>query len=259
MKQASYAYTVTSIYRKYLDMYLANPSKEYKVSKEDYETLLNAGNRNGFTEGYYNKHNGKDMVTLSSANHESAKGNIDESAICEPKKIPINIDAKFSIGNDAIKVSLKNPADNVSIINNIWARDSITEAARSKAMTEDDFKKQLLKLGNTFFTVENAESDVDIELDDNLFVPVSKLNELRRKAFKELIDNLLMNKKRSFKRELLRLDAGNIHELTNTDGMLSVMSYENFIPDIIIDKKYVRRIYIELANLNLYRYRQRHS
>jgi putative protease len=250
MKQASYAYTVTSIYRKYLDIYLNNPKGEYKVKKEDYDALLNAGNRNGFTEGYYNKHNGKDMVTLSSANHESAKGNIDEAEICTSKKLPIVIDAKFSVGDDAIKVSLKNNKDNVSIVNNIWSRDSITEPALNKAMTRDDFAKQLKKLGNTFFVVEDDEKDLNISIEGDLFVPVSKLNELRRKALYELINNLLQNKKRRFRGEISRIKP---HVSSVSDGTapyLSVGSYENFIPDAFLDKKYVKRIYIELANFN---------
>lgn len=250
MKQASYAYTVTSIYRKYLDIYLNNPKGEYKVKKEDYEILLNSGNRNGFTDGYYNKHNGKDMVTLSSANHESAKGNIDEAEICTSKKLPIVIDAKFSVGDDAIKVSLKNNKDNVSIVNNIWSRDSITEPALNKAMTRDDFAKQLKKLGNTFFVVEDDEKDLNISIEGDLFVPVSKLNELRRKALNELINNLLQNKKRRFRGEISRIKP---HVFTVSDvtaPYLSVGSYENFIPDAILDKRYVKRIYIELANFN---------
>ncbi len=249
MKQASYAYTVVSIYRKYLDKYLNNPKGEYKVAKEDMKALLDAGNRNGFTDGYYVRHNGKDMITLSSANHESAKGNIDEDTVCTPNKLPITIDAKFSIGDDAIKVSLKNKSDNVSLVNNIWSRGSITEAAKSKAMTQADFAKQLTKLGNTFFVVEDIDADLNITMDDGLFVPVSKLNELRRQALNELINNLLQNKRRKLKTELLPLDT--MKEASSIDNpYVSVMSYDNFIPDVIIDKPYIKRIYIELSRFN---------
>ena len=247
MKQASYAYTVVSIYRKYLDIYL-NKSTAYKVSEEDYKALLDAGNRNGFTDGYYKRHNGKEMVTLSSANHESSKGNIDEESICTPKKLPIKIDAKFAIGDDAIKVSLKNNSDNVSIVSNIWSRGTITEKAQNRAMSKDDFAKQLTKLGNTFFMVEDKDADLNITADDGLFVPVSKLNELRRKALQELINNLLQNKKRKFKSDLSRIEEPYKKDTKNTT--LSMMSYGNFIPDVLIDKPYIKRIYIELAGFN---------
>lgn len=247
MKQASYAYTVVSIYRKYLDIYL-NKSAAYKVSEEDYKALLDAGNRNGFTDGYYKRHNGKEMVTLSSANHESSKGNIDEESICTPKKLPIKIDAKFAIGDDAIKVSLKNNSDNVSIVSNIWSRGTITEKAQNRAMSKDDFAKQLTKLGNTFFMVEDKDADLNITADDGLFVPVSKLNELRRKALQELINNLLQNKKRKFKSDLSRIEEPYKKDTKNTT--LSIMSYGNFITDVLIDKPYIKRIYIELAGFN---------
>ena len=82
MKQAEYAAGVVSVYRKYLDLYLecfervgdARLAKEaYRVSKEDRRSLFDFGNRSGFTEGYYRKHNGRDMITLEKPNH--AKGN----------------------------------------------------------------------------------------------------------------------------------------------------------------------------------------
>ena len=47
--------------------------KDYHVSKEDMQKLYDFGNRSGFTKGYYEKHNGNDMITFQKPNH--AKGN----------------------------------------------------------------------------------------------------------------------------------------------------------------------------------------
>lgn len=68
MKRAEYVAAVTSIYRKYIDLYEAG--KEYKVSKEDEKTLLELYNRGGFHSGYYEQKNGKNMIAVDRPNHK---------------------------------------------------------------------------------------------------------------------------------------------------------------------------------------------
>ena len=70
MKQAEYAAGVVSVYRKYLDRYLASGREGDTVSKEDKKKLLNFGNRSGFTEGYFGQWNGPDMITFDKPGHE---------------------------------------------------------------------------------------------------------------------------------------------------------------------------------------------
>ena len=69
MKKPEYVASVTAMYRKYADLYLKSGRKGYKVLKEDKEKLMDIYNRGNFSEGYYNKRNGKDMVSLSRPNH----------------------------------------------------------------------------------------------------------------------------------------------------------------------------------------------
>ncbi len=70
MKQEAYVAGVAAIYRKYLDLYENHPNGDYRVSSEDYQKLLDLGNRSGFTDGYYKRHNGRDMVTFHKPSHE---------------------------------------------------------------------------------------------------------------------------------------------------------------------------------------------
>ncbi len=72
MKQAEYAAGVTSIYRKYMDLYLKYGKDSYQVSPLDQKMLFDLGNRSGFTEGYLNQWNGADMLTINMPSH--AKG-----------------------------------------------------------------------------------------------------------------------------------------------------------------------------------------
>ena len=73
MKNVTYAAGVTSIYRKYTDMYLENGRKGYHVSQEDKNMLLDIFNRGSFTSGYYNSEKGKNMMSLSRPNHMGVK------------------------------------------------------------------------------------------------------------------------------------------------------------------------------------------
>ena len=55
---------MVSIYRKYVDMYLAHGRSGYRVDLADRRALLELFDRGGQSEGYYKEHNGRDMVVL---------------------------------------------------------------------------------------------------------------------------------------------------------------------------------------------------
>ena len=63
----------------------------------------------------------------------------------------------------------------------VYSEEEI-QVANNKAATYEDVKNRLSKTNNTIFEVEHF----DITLDENLFIPVKVLNELRRKALDEL-------------------------------------------------------------------------
>jgi len=69
MKKPEYVAGVVSIYRKYIDLYLKNGRKGYKVDQDDRNILMDLYNRGGFTNGYYGQHNGRQMISLSKPNH----------------------------------------------------------------------------------------------------------------------------------------------------------------------------------------------
>ena len=64
MKQPSYVATVTAMYRKYTDLYLQNGRNGFKVSRKDMEVLKQAYQRRGYCDGYYYRHNGKEMISF---------------------------------------------------------------------------------------------------------------------------------------------------------------------------------------------------
>ena len=73
MKNVTYAAYVTSIYRKYVDKYIANGRKGYRVSDKDIEQLCDIYNRGAFTTGFYDTGKGRDMMALTRPNHWGVK------------------------------------------------------------------------------------------------------------------------------------------------------------------------------------------
>lgn len=72
--------------------------------------------------------------------------------------------------------------ETVSVISN----DSPSEAINI-ATTKEKIINQISKTGNTPFEFKN----INLELDDNLFVPISSLNELRRNALEKLMSKII--------------------------------------------------------------------
>lgn len=69
MKRPEYVAGVTSMYRKYVDLYRKAGRKKFQVSEKDKEMLLDLYNRGGFHTGYYQQRNGRDMIAVSRPNH----------------------------------------------------------------------------------------------------------------------------------------------------------------------------------------------
>ncbi len=69
MKKPEYVALVTAMYRKYVDLYLANGKAKFSVNPKDKEKLMDLYNRGGFHGGYYYQNNGRDMLALDRPNH----------------------------------------------------------------------------------------------------------------------------------------------------------------------------------------------
>lgn len=106
----------------------------------------------------------------------------------EEKKIPIGIYLKAK-ENEPLTLEITEGK-----ITHLEVTSTICEKAKTQATTKEDIMKHLSKLGNTPYKV--LERDIKIELEDNLFIPMKALNELRRKAVDELTNKRLFREKR---------------------------------------------------------------
>jgi len=104
MKNANYVGLVTSLYRKYIDLYLSDPQK-YKVEEQDLLKISQIYNRGGFSEGYYNKKNGLEMISPLRPNHQGIiVGKVEK--IIDNHTIQIKVNTKINQG-DCLEISSK--------------------------------------------------------------------------------------------------------------------------------------------------------
>ena len=181
MKKPEYTAGVTSIYRKYLDLLFEKGPEAYQVSAKDKQYLLDLFNRGGSCTGYYQMQNGPTMMAFS---NEKKTGEV--SVTLRKKKEKIQGILILFPGSPAIlDVSCRG----------IHASASVGEVqyAQNQPMSEERIRAQMEKLGNTLYEWE----DLEIQMDESIFIPVKMLNEVRRMALEALEEEML----RPYRRE----------------------------------------------------------
>lgn len=175
MKQKEYAAGVVSIYRKYLNSYDIDPA-HYKVDPNDLQLLSDLGNRSGFSTGYYQNQNGKQMITLSSANYERNELP-DTSNFPDPTK-------KQRAVNALIKLNLNQPMRLILTVDEqtIEVEGAIVEQAQKVPLTKEIIQEKIAQTGNSHYVFE----PLSIQLDEDAFVPASALKQLKRESIEKL-------------------------------------------------------------------------
>lgn len=270
MKSIEYVAGVTAIYRKYLDLlknmvdrYDINDVKEkYSVDKEDINRLSELYVRDGFTDGYFYRHNGQNMMSLIHPKNTgrvigkiiSVKGskavvklqpdfirndslhakdilvvfhgNHDETVLTVPaavegkseftlnlpagshlikgskvyrrfhrkyadeirdmyidneKKTAVDVEVILKKGNHAIlKLTLE--SGKIAVI-----KGDPVDASLNHPITASDVERQMKKTGAVPFYVNTCR----IEMDQDIFIPMSKLKTMRQEAFASLENKIL--------------------------------------------------------------------
>ena len=185
MKSPRYTAGVVSIYRKSTDRYLDHGREGYHVEPEDRKMLLDLFDRGGFTSGYYEEHNGRDMVALKEK-PEFREGN--QKLFDYLDRAYVEAELKESVMGHVILETGKPSVMTLSCSGvEVTVNGQAPEAAQKQPMTEEKVLKQLNKTGNTPFFFEHLSA----ELKGEMFLPVQALNELRRSGLKALESALL--------------------------------------------------------------------
>ena len=190
MKRAEYTAGVVRIYRKYLDLCLEG--KPRKISREDMAQLMLLFNRDGFSQGYYQTRNGREMMALTNAKEkereesatakkrEALYGEIQESFREKKAQEKIKGSLKLSVGEPAILELEKGET-------RIRVRGDLVQEAKNQPLSRERIGQQMEKTGNTPFIFEKLE----ITLEGPVFLPMQGLNQLRRSGLENLEEELL--------------------------------------------------------------------
>lgn len=237
MKQAGYASGVVAYYRRYIDS-----MKE--VSDKDYKNIAGLGNRCGFTDKYYFEHNGTDMVTFEKPNFVSDAS--DEL----PQFSKIKIQGKLTL-KEAEPGALTVTCGEYRFTSYM---DPVSHALKAPAERKN-VAERISKTGDTPFEFEN----IDITMDNDIFVPNGALNKLRREAIEGLQNEILTQYKRtasaSYGRKSKKTseikpsgDPKVIASVRDGKQLYRLLEYDN-ISEIYIDSsKYGRRDFVKEFN-----------
>lgn len=243
MKSPRYTAGVVSIYRKYTDLYLERGRDGYRVEEKDRRMLLDLFDRGGFTEGYYRKHNGRDMSVwkekpaFREGNQELFE-ELDRTYVDGRKQEKVEGSVHLKLGEPArLTLSLGEVA--------VTVEGETPDTAQSQPVTEEKLKKQLMKTGNTPFVFRKLETLIE----GTVFLPVQALNELRRKGTEALYNAVLTPYYREVKEppdsEALDLQCANKEASGNRTLSVSLENPE--VLPVILENEDISRVYLEAA------------
>ncbi len=191
MKSPEYAAGVTALYRKYIDLYYLDPNAPYNVDPDDLKALMSLYIRSDIQDGYYFNHNGKEMITPGKPGYLKT----DDALLKKVRERYLSADHAPSVqaaesvyltpGETSVLVLTAKDASGADVT--VSVTGDLVDAAQKSPLTEDAVRKQLIKTGDSAFTITHC----DVILSGDVFMPVKALNALRRAGLTALEDALL--------------------------------------------------------------------
>ncbi|MBR5473727.1 MAG: U32 family peptidase, partial [Clostridia bacterium] len=171
MKRPEYVSAATAACRQAVDNGFIDPKL--------FKTLQDVFSRSGFTDGYYNGKLGREMFGIRTKDDVIAAGDtysyLHELYRAERQNIAIKMSAEIAT-DKPMSLTISDGKNIVTVTGDT------PQAAKNKAAEKQGVIESLTKLGNTPYYCSN----IDLALDDGLFVAASVLNALRRDAIEQL-------------------------------------------------------------------------
>jgi len=184
LKSPTYVYGVTSIYRKLLD-------EGRNATQRDIRELESLFTR-GFTDGYFAHRYGKMSSSRVSGTAEGGSSTISQTVSAALKqriadhreksktegKLPISAEFTLSHGSpSSLTLTLGEKS--------VTAVGEIPSVADGRPLTAESAAKNLTKMGSTPYSL--SENDIIFNIEDDLWMPTSAINSLRRSATDALL------------------------------------------------------------------------
>jgi putative protease len=176
MKRSEYVAEVTDIYRRLVD-------EGRKPNRQEQQQLHDAFSRSGFTDWYYQGKKGAGMFGTRPENTPEPK------ELFAAAKASYEKEDRRTVG---VSMHCSVRADEAATLTASAAGETVTvtgavpEAARNRALTEDELQVRLGKTGGTAFTAQ----EITVALDDGLMLSAGAVNAMRRDALEQLTQKL---------------------------------------------------------------------
>ncbi len=172
MKRPEYVAVITDIYRRLAD-------EKRKPTRAEQQQLHDAFSRSGFTDWYYQGKKGGGMFGTRPENTPEPR------ELFAAAKAGYEKEDRRTVG---VTMHCTVQADQPSALTvsaageRVCVTGAVPEAARNRALTEDELRTRLAKTGGTVFTPQ----EITVELDDGLMLSAGAINALRRDALQQL-------------------------------------------------------------------------
>ena len=200
MKSPLYAAGITEIYRKYTDLYLEEGREGFRIDPRDLEQLRQIYDRGGFTNRYFTAKNGRDMMAFA---EKTKFREVPPELVKRLKESYVEADWKEKISGECVCLSgeviraratytLKD-GDAIEVS----AEGNVADAAKNRAVTEEEIRRPFEKTGDTPFEWEA----LTIQTDGKSFVPMGAVKELRRELLEKMREALVLPYRRTEQEE----------------------------------------------------------
>jgi putative protease len=172
LKSEYYTAAITDVYRRVLD-------SDAGPQKEDYDTITASFFRGGYTTGYFDNINDRQLFNFAKNENPYSKETekLDKyykqilSKNIEFSKIPVKISLDINIDKN-VMVKLYFAGQEYS-----FSSKTIPVPAKNAPITKEKLIEQLDKTGNETFFFENIDINMN---DENIFITISDINNIRR-------------------------------------------------------------------------------
>ena len=114
------------------------------------------------------------------------------------KKLEINFDFTAKLNEKLILKTYLEDENGNRILNLEEISETLTQKAQKRAISEEDINEKLSEIGDSEFTVKN----IKIDIDENIFIPLSELKNLKRNAVEKFREKILSYFRRDLDSEL---------------------------------------------------------
>ncbi len=170
---------------------------EYDTKTEN--DLRRVFSRSGFTNGYYENKKGAAMFGVRTKEDVVGSADVlkDLARLYDNENPLIPVTMELSVSSDSpLSLTVSAQGKTVTV-----SGDCVPVAAQNKALDEGELKSRLSKCGGTQFFAEK----VAVNLQPELYAPVSAFNELRRNALQMLEKEISRRKTVHFKTEKISI------------------------------------------------------